>query len=462
MFFPPIAELATTDIVSVSSEVSVSEALRQMAARNVRNIVVRHGKGRYGLLTAPDVVKLRFAEKGLDVAVGSVDCAELPVIPQDHNILDMFDQLDGSQGYAAVVDGSGALYGIVSNSDILGSLDPQLMLQRQCLGDLLKRHEIKTVRGATPLAEVLVQLVQADDAVIVIAQDAEVGILTTQDAIRILQSDVPLSDPVEAHMSTPLHTVSHDLTVSEAIATLHEKHFKRLVVRDSDSGRIIGLITQKDLIGVAYSRWADLMRHHALELQEVIDILERKAARLERMATTDALTGIANRARFEELLQLEQQHGMHAVAQPFSIILFDIDRFKQINDTWGHGQGDVVLKTIARQVQGLLRGDDTVARWGGEEFAVLLPRTGLEASCVVADKICEALGRVPLERVGTVTASFGVATIQPGESGAALLARADGALYEAKRRGRNQVVPARVSTQREAGPEEVATGPFSL
>jgi len=452
MFFPPIAELATTDIVSVSSEVSVSEALRQMAARNVRNIVVRRGEGRYGLLTAPDVVKLRFGEKGLGIAVGNVECAELPVIPQDYNILDMFDQLDGSQGYAAVVDGSGDLYGIVSNSDILGSLDPQLMLQRQCLGDLLKRHEIKTVHAATPLADVVVQLVQADDAVIVIDQEAEIGILTTQDAIRILQSDAPLADPVAAHMSAPLHTVGHGLTVSEAIATLHEKHFKRLVVRDSDSGRIIGLITQKDLIGVAYSRWADLMRHHALELQEVIDILERKAARLERMATTDALTGIANRARFEELLQLEQQHCLRVPGQPFSVILFDIDRFKQINDTWGHGQGDDVLKTIAREVQGLLRTADTLARWGGEEFAVLLPRTDLDAARVVADKICGALGQVPLERVGTVTASFGVATIESGEPGAALLARADGALYEAKRRGRNQVVQARATDERVADP----------
>lgn len=145
MFFPPLSELATTDIVSVSTDVSVSEALRLMAERNVRIIVVKRGRSRYGMLTAPDMLRLHFASGGLDVTVGSVECRDLQIILKTHNIIDVLDRLDGSQGYAAVVDESGTLFGIVSNTDILSSLDPQLMLQRQCLGDLLQRHEIKSV-----------------------------------------------------------------------------------------------------------------------------------------------------------------------------------------------------------------------------------------------------------------------------------------------------------------------------
>jgi diguanylate cyclase (GGDEF)-like protein len=239
-------------------------------------------------------------------------------------------------------------------------------------------------------------------------------------------------------MSAPLYTVSVDLTVGEALATLREKHFKRLVVEDA-GGDVVGIITQKDLIGVAYSRWADLMRHHEQELREIIGMLESKTARLEQMASTDPLTGAANRARFEERLLAEQQRHDRAPGMPFSVLLFDIDRFKQVNDTWGHPQGDLVLKGIVQQVQSQLRSIDTLARWGGEEFTVLLPQTDAAEAHAVAEKLRLAVAQAAFGQAGRVTVSFGVATCQAGESGAGLLERADEALYRAKRNGRNRV-----------------------
>lgn len=439
MFFPTIEELATTDVISVPEDVSVSEALRQMALRKVRSVVIREKSGAFGLLTATDVVRLRFSLPNLEIAVGKVSCPSLPHIPTQSNILDVLDRLDGSHGYAAVIDASGGLYGIVSNTDILGSLDPQLMLQRQHLRDLLRRHEIRKATHDTPLGEVLAQLALANDAVIVMKQGRGVGIVTTHDAIRLLQNDAPLTDPVHLHMSSPLHTVTYDLSVGEAVATLRERHFKRLVVEDALNGEIVGVITQRDLIGVAYSRWADLMRHHALELREVINILERKTVHLEHLAATDPLTGVANRARFETLLRAEQQRHARAAEIPFSVILFDIDHFKKINDTWGHNQGDLVLKGVVNHAQGQLRVIDTLARWGGEEFAVLLPQTGLTEARMVAEKICGSLAQTEFGPVRAITASFGVAMAQVGESSAALLGRADDALYRAKHKGRNRV-----------------------
>jgi diguanylate cyclase (GGDEF)-like protein len=439
MFFPPIEELATTDIVSVPAGVSVNEALQRMAQRKVRVIVVEEAAGGFGLLTAPDLVKLRFSQPSLESPIGAAACHSLPCITKGKNILDVLDQFDSTLGYAAVVDECGRLHGIVSNTDILGSLDPQLMLQRQYLRDLLYRHEVKKTPHDTPLGEVLAQLVESDDAVIVIEQDKGVGIVTTQDAIRLLQNNVPLTDPVRLHMSAPLHTVTYDLTVGDAVATLREKHFKRLVVEDTQSGEVIGIITQKDLIGVAYSRWADLMRHYALELREIINMLERKTARLEQIAATDPLTRAANRARFEELLHAEQQRHNRAPATPFSVIMFDIDHFKQVNDTWGHSQGDLVLKGLVQHVQRRLRRIDTLARWGGEEFAVLLPQTGGAEAFTVAEKIRQSLAQLEFEQVGRITASFGVAMYETGESAAELIGRVDDALYRAKRNGRNRV-----------------------
>lgn len=435
MLFPQIEELATTGIVSVREDEPVSAALEQMARCRLHTIVIEEAAGGFGLLTAPDLVRLRFALPSLDIAIRDVGYHPLARITSGSNILDALDAFENSHGYAAVVDASGALCGIVSNTDILGSLDPQLLMERQHLRDLLHRHAVKQAAHDAPLGDVLANLVELDDAVIVVRGDRRVGIITTYDAIRLLQSEVALSDPVARHMSAPLHTVSVDLTVGKALATLREKHFKRLVVQDAD-GALVGIVTQKDLVGVAYSRWADLMRHHEQELREIIRMLERKAARLERVAATDRLTGVANRASFEAQLLAEQLRPDRA---PFSVLLFDIDGFKRINDTWGHAQGDAVLKALVRRVRATLRGTDTLARWGGEEFAVLLPQTDAAEARVVAEKIRHAVAHEPFDRVGDVTTSVGVAAALGGESDASLLGRADEALYRAKGNGRNRV-----------------------
>lgn len=439
MFFPRIEELATTDIVSVGEHAPLSAALQHMSRGGVRSIVVEDAAGGYGLLTAPDLVKLRLAQPDHDIAIRDAGYHALPCVTKGSNILDSLDALENPHGYAAVVDEAGGLCGIVSNTDILGSLDPNLMLQRQSLRDLLRRHEIKQAPHDTPLAEVLVHLLEPDDAVIVVEDGRGVGIVTTYDAIRLLHDKAALADPVARHMSAPLHTVTYDLTVGEAVATLREKHFKRLVVEDAATSRIVGIITQKDLIGVAYSRWVDLMRHHAQELQEIIRVLESKTARLEQIAATDTLTGAANRARFEALLQAEMQRHDRMPDQPFSVLLFDIDRFKRINDTWGHHQGDVVLKGIVDQAKRTLRSSDTLARWGGEEFAVLLPQTGIVEARRVAEKLRRAIEDIAFGEAGPISASFGAAMHQAGESATALLGRADDALYCAKRNGRNRV-----------------------
>ena len=439
MLFPLIDELATTDIVSVLPRVAVRHALQQMSQHKVRNVVVEEGAGCYGLLTASDVVRMRFSQPGLDVAISEAGYHTLPYIAKGSNLLDVIELFDDAHGYAAVIDESNRLFGIVSNTDILASLDPQTMLQRQQLRDLLRRHEVKKMSHDTPVGEVLACLVDQDDAVVVQDQGVGVGIVTTRDAIRLLQDEVALTDPVHVHMSTPLRTVPCDLTVGEAVAAMRDLNFKRLVVEDAQSKELIGIITQRDLIGVAYSRWAELMHHHALELREIIHVLENKTARLEKIASTDPLTGMANRARFEELLRNEQERHCRLPEVPFSVLIIDIDRFKQINDTWGHNQGDIVLRGVAQHIQGQLRHIDTLARWGGEEFAVLLPQTDLEAARAVARRICLSLAENVFERAGRVTASFGVAMYQTGESAPALLGRADDALYRAKRNGRNRV-----------------------
>ncbi len=165
------------------------------------------------------------------------------------------------------------------------------------------------------------------------------------------------------------------------------------------------------------------------------------AETMTRLAHTDALTRIANRRELDETIAREVNRATRH-SQPLSAILFDLDHFKQVNDTHGHEVGDAVLKEAARVAQGLLRLSDLLGRWGGEEFLVVAPQTDTAQAGELAERLRQAIAGCPLECVGNITASFGVAEYHPPEPPEAWLKRADEALYAAKQGGRNRVATA--------------------
>ncbi len=160
---------------------------------------------------------------------------------------------------------------------------------------------------------------------------------------------------------------------------------------------------------------------------------------LHQLATTDHLTGANNRRSFGDAFNHEMNRAIR-YANALSLIVFDLDRFKGVNDTYGHDAGDAVLKQIAELVRSHIRTTDIFARTGGEEFAILIPATDLKGAKIVAEKLRAEFERNTIDPVGTVTASFGVAKFKAGENKEGLLKRADTALYEAKHAGRNCVV----------------------
>jgi diguanylate cyclase (GGDEF)-like protein len=166
---------------------------------------------------------------------------------------------------------------------------------------------------------------------------------------------------------------------------------------------------------------------------------------MEEMSVRDALTGLYNRRHLEFSLEAEFSR-VRRYGGDLSVLLLDIDHFKEVNDRFGHQAGDEVLKVVAKRVQELLRKADMAARYGGEEFTVILPNTALAGACVLAERLRQAVAASPIrvkeQEVG-LSISVGVSELRPETASAdALLNSADQALYEAKAAGRDRVVAA--------------------
>jgi diguanylate cyclase (GGDEF)-like protein len=166
--------------------------------------------------------------------------------------------------------------------------------------------------------------------------------------------------------------------------------------------------------------------------------MEWEKAALEQQATTDSLTGIYNREKFDDSLNLEIDRAKR-YGSPLSLIMFDIDYFKQVNDTHGHQVGDLVLVNLAQLIAKNIREHDIFARWGGEEFMILAPNIPLESAQQMASKLRALVEDTLFPVVGRLTISLGVTPFREDDTPRSLTKRVDDALYRAKRGGRNRV-----------------------
>ena len=189
----------------------------------------------------------------------------------------------------------------------------------------------------------------------------------------------------------------------------------------------------------------------ALRLRALHDELARRNAELEQLARTDVLTGLANRRHADDHLRATIA-GARRHHRDLSAVLVDIDKFKAVNDLHGHAAGDAVLREIARRLCAGLREEDLAARWGGEEFLLLLPDS--PDATTVCERLRESIAERPVNVHGllelNVSASFGWAPWSGDETGEALIGRADVALYAAKAGGRDRVVAAQPMAVRRA------------
>lgn len=210
--------------------------------------------------------------------------------------------------------------------------------------------------------------------------------------------------------------------------------------------------TIRALLGGIRKQIADIVDHgRSFETKLVsysseIAGLTRQLEQTKQAAMIDPTTGIGNRRRFEESLSGILSH-LTDFNHKVSVLLADVDNFKTVNDTLGHAVGDQVLRLVANTFVNNLKGADVVSRWGGDEFAAILPATSIDNAMAVAENVRRAIGEKSLknkdtgETMGKVTLSVGVSTYRQGDNAHKLIFRADQALYESKRLGRNRTTP---------------------
>lgn len=227
------------------------------------------------------------------------------------------------------------------------------------------------------------------------------------------------------------------------------KHWITLMVpaTNSNSGRVEFIIgISRDITAIRHAE--ALLRQTNEELERRVQArtaeLEAANLRLQELAITDCLTGFLNRRHFYELAERELNLSRRS-ARPLSVLMVDMDRFKDINDTLGHAAGDQVLRGIGDVFRATLRQTDIIGRYGGEEFAALLPETGPVEVCVIADRLRTEVAQHAIAWQGGsihCTLSVGIAHFDPARdlSVDALIDRADAALLQAKGRGRNRLI----------------------
>ncbi|WP_415396607.1 diguanylate cyclase [Sulfurimonas sp. CS5] len=384
MKFPNIGDIATTSVVSIDIKSTFNETINMMLNNEHRNIIVTDNNDFY-IMSIIDILNVQEKKVDVNTPLSELNLLKIPVINKEKNILDTVEYLNNSTEHICVINNDGTLY----------------------------------------------------DNVVVVEDLKPVGIFTTKDIMELVKNKTDLDVDIEQHMSSPVDSIHKNASIREALSFIKDRHYKRVVVVDDD-GLLSGIITQKELISLTYSKWAILMKEYQDELSEINLKLHNKNIEYENIASTDSLTGLYNRHKFSQLY-LSSYTSMIQRHNDMSIIILDIDYFKKVNDVYGHNAGDKTLVQVSHTLLKILRNIDVVCRWGGEEFLIMLPTADLKHAISIAEKLRKAIEDLSIDIVGQVTASFGVSQVREGEDMQDVIDRADKALYLAKDFGRNCV-----------------------
>jgi diguanylate cyclase (GGDEF)-like protein len=440
---PTIEDIAVKTIVSVDINVPLKEAIKIMASSNHRNLVVvekiSEQKTNFYLLTINDLIEYKLGNIDENISLKELNLTKAKTLIKDISILNVLNQVDSTDKYMVIVENN-ELIGILSYTDIINNIDPKILMKKQTIATLILQYKATTTYPNTSTIQAIrVMKDNNSDSIIMIDDENKaIGIFTTKDFINLININADLLKPICDYMTKPVYTLNEHSTISQAIDFIRDKHFKRIVITN-DNDEITGILTQKELLRIIYNKWIDFIKEEGSKISKINEDLISKANKLEEKASFDFLTKLYNRRKFNSFLEYEISKANRYKEQYFSLLLVDIDHFKNVNDTFGHLVGDNVLQEVSKILTICSRDSDIVARWGGEEFILMLPQTNTEQAYLVAQKLRATIEKHKFDDVKHITCSIGVGQFHKNENKDNLFKRVDDALYKAKRSGRNRV-----------------------
>ena len=303
----------------------------------------------------------------------------------------------------------------------------------------------------TPLREVVRRMQsEVQSAFVVCDEGTPIGVITERDVVVVLFRAFSGIDQREARagdiMASPIHTLPETAEMGEVFRIMKERGFRRVPIVD-DKNQLSGIVN----IGELQNATNAALERRGRDLEAAVEArtseLQAANARLKELTRQDSLTGLLNRRamseRIEELHSLARRYG-----NTYAVIILDIDHFKLYNDTQGHPAGDEVIRSIASTIRDAIRSADSVYRYGGEEFLILLPETNVEGARLVTDRVRDAVTTRAIPHPASPTAAYvsvslGCTDVAADGTAEALtwegvVERADHALYRAKQGGRNR------------------------
>lgn len=438
---PTVEDICVKEVVTAGFDSTVEEAVKQMAKSNVRSVIINDTDAQeYYIFTTSDAIEYKIRNLSLQTKLKDVILQRAQKVDAKVNVLEIIDQDEINNEYLVVVH-ENKIMGILSQSDIINNIDPKILMQRQTIGNLLLQYTpVSVYKDEAAINTIKLMKYKHIDAVIIIDDNHKpAGIFTTKDFLNIMDKDLDLNVPIHKYMTSPLLTVPDTIKIYEALEFIKEKHFKRIVVTNED-GEISGVITQSELLRIVNNKWLEIIKEKGQKLSKDNETLLKKAENLEKKASTDFLTQLNNRRKFNSLIEYEITQIKRYNDRDLSIIVFDIDGFKYINDNFGHDTGDKILQTIAKITKISIRNSDIACRWGGEEFAIALSETNIEDAILVAEKLRATIENHIFAEELRITCSFGISQYHSDDTYHSLFKRADEALYRAKNTGKNKVV----------------------
>ena len=440
---PTVEEIAVKDIITIDIYKTLSEAIKKMASANLRNIVVietlENDFKKYFLLTITDLIDYKLGNINGEILLKDLNLTKAKILKKDLNILSVLNEVDITDKYMVIVE-KNQLIGILSYTDIINNIDPKIFMEKQTIATLILQYKATIAyENTSTIQAIRLMKYNNTDAIIMIDDEHQpIGIFTTKNFVTLIHSNLDLNMPIKNYMSKPVFTLNEHSTISQAIDFIKDKHFKRIVVTN-DKNEITGILTQKELLRIIYNKWVDFIKEEGHKISKINEELLCKASQLEEKASLDFLTKLYNRQKFNSFLEYEINKANRYKEQSLSLLLIDIDFFKNVNDEYGHLVGDNVLQEVAKILTICSRQTDIVARWGGEEFVIMLPQTNIEEALYVAEKLRATVEKHKFSEINHITCSIGVSQYHRIENKTTLFKRVDEALYKAKNKGRNRV-----------------------